>query len=64
MIYHALNRASNYQYDAEQHPVSVDDGSAVSFTYNALGQRVQSLWPAFLQPDQFPLRSRWHLGRD
>ena len=34
-----------YQYDAEQRPISVGNGSAASYTYNALGQRVQCLWP-------------------
>jgi RHS repeat-associated protein len=35
-----------YQYDAEQRASSVDNGSAVSFTYNALGLRVESAWPS------------------
>ncbi len=35
------------QYDAERHLVSVNNnGSAVSFTYNASGLRVQSTWPS------------------
>lgn len=34
-----------YQYNAEHGATNVDNGSAVSFTYNALGLRVAAAWP-------------------
>ncbi len=37
---------NTYQYDAEQHAATVNGGSTVGFTYNALGLRVQSRWPS------------------
>ncbi|MGH9352418.1 MAG: RHS repeat-associated core domain-containing protein, partial [Terriglobia bacterium] len=34
----------SYQYDAEGHPISIDNGSTASFAYNALGQEAEDKW--------------------
>jgi RHS repeat-associated protein len=43
----------SYQYDAEGHVVSVDNGSTEASSYNALGQWVEQLLPGIDQDEYF-----------
>ena len=44
-----------YQWDAEGRLKSVANGNTWSATFNALGQRVQQVWPSYRQEVTCPL---------
>ena len=50
---------NTYQYDGEQRAVGVNNGATVSYTYNALGLRVASVWSGGTGDFLYGPNGRW-----